>query len=52
MAKFANEPIEERVPRPYAQLSNDSKKFDPKLYQTEPIMQNLDKTQYIFKHEV
>lgn len=49
MAKFANEPIEERVPRPYAQLSNDSKKFDPKLYQTEPIMQNLDKTQYIFK---
>lgn len=49
MAKFANEPIEEKVPRPYAQLSTDSKKFDPKLYQTKPIMKNIDKAQYIFK---
>lgn len=49
MAKFANQPLEERVQRTYAHNSGVSKPFDPALYQTEPIMQNLDAARNIFR---
>jgi hypothetical protein len=49
MAKFANQPIEEKAQRTYAQIGSANKPFDPKLYQTEPILQNIDAAQYIFR---
>lgn len=48
MAKFANQPIEEKPQKVYAQI-NTNKPFNPKLYHTEPILQNIDAVQYIFK---
>lgn len=50
MAKFADQPIEEKAHRTYADISDASKPFDPKLYHTEPILQNIDAAQYIFRH--
>lgn len=49
MAKFADQPIEEKAHRTYADISDASKPFDPKLYHTEPILQNIDAAQYIFR---
>ena len=49
MAKFANQPIEEKPQKVYAQINNTNKSFNPKLYHTEPILQNIDAVQYIFK---
>lgn len=48
MAKFANQPIEEKPQKVYAQI-NTNKPFNPKLYHTEPILQHIDAVQYIFK---
>ena len=49
MAKFADQPIEEKAHRTYADISDASKPFAPKLYHTEPILQNIDAAQYIFR---
>ena len=49
MAKFADQPIEEKAHRTYADISDASKPFDSKLYHTEPILQNIDAAQYIFR---
>ncbi|MDR0185327.1 DUF3991 domain-containing protein [Prevotella brunnea] len=49
MAKFANQPIDETQQRAYIQINRKSKLYDPKLYQTEPILQNMDAAQYIFR---
>ena len=49
LAKFANQPIEDKPQRAYAQLNSPNKPFDPNLYQVEPILQNLDAAQYIFR---
>ena len=49
MAKFADQPIEEKTHRTYADVSGTSKPFDPKLYDTEPILQNINAAQYIFR---
>ncbi|MCI1282764.1 MAG: DUF3991 and toprim domain-containing protein [Prevotella sp.] len=49
MAKFADQPIEEKAHRTYADISDASKPFNPKLYHTEPILQNIDAAQYIFR---
>ncbi len=49
MAKFANQPIEEKAQRTYAHTSGVNKPFDPALYQTEPIMQKLDAARNIFR---
>lgn len=49
MAKFANQPVEERAQRTYAHTSGVSKPFDPALYKTEPILQNLDAVRHIFR---
>lgn len=49
MAKFADQPIDEKAHRTYADISGASKPFDPKLYHTEPILQNIDAAQYIFR---
>lgn len=49
MAKFANQPIEEKAQRTYAHTSGVNKPFDPALYKTEPIMQKLDAARNIFR---
>ena len=49
MAKFADQPIDEKAYRTYAEISGNNKPFDPKLYHTEPILQNIDAAQYIFR---
>ena len=48
MAKFANEPVENKVSS-YLHLSKEGNHFDPKLYQTEPIMNDYKNAQYIFR---
>ena len=49
MAKFANQPIDGTQQKAYTQINRESKPYDPKLYQTEPILQNMDAAQYIFR---
>lgn len=49
MAKFANQPLEDRAQRTFAQINAVSKPFDPKQYQTEPILQNINTAQHIFQ---
>jgi hypothetical protein len=48
LAKFANEPVENKVSS-YLHLSKEGNHFDPKLYQTEPIMNDYKNAQYIFR---
>ena len=42
MAKFANQPIDDTQQKAYTQINRESKPYDPKLYQIEPILQNMD----------
>lgn len=49
MAKFANQPIEDKAKQTYAQICGANKPFDPKLYHTETISQNIEAAQYIFR---